>query len=77
MKTKTIQVKCTFTLPVEVPDDPDYDAHFDTEDNHCPGTGLVGSALMEHMEKHDKSSTCWACALGGKCKIIESDDPNL
>lgn len=66
-----ILVKCTFVIPVEVPDDPDYSVHFDIEDNHCPGTGLVGSALDEIMEKHREKSTCWACALQGKNEIIE------
>ncbi len=63
-------VECRFTIPVEVPDGPDYDAHFDIEENHCPGTGIVGSALDAHIKAHDAASTCWACALGGECKII-------
>lgn len=66
----TIQVKCTFIIPVEVPDDPDYPLQFDIEENHCPGTGLVGAALMEHIAKHEEASTCWACALQGECEIV-------
>ena len=69
-KTKTIMVQCSFTIPVEVPDNDDYDAFFDIEENHCPGTGIVGGALMEHIKKHDESNTCWACALNGKNEIV-------
>lgn len=68
---KTIKVKCTFVIPVEVPDDPDYNEVFDIEINHCPGTGLVGVALDEHIKKHDEQHTCWACALDGKCEIVD------
>lgn len=63
-----VNVKCTFTIPVEVPDN--LDAKFEIEDNSCPGTRLVGGALSAHIEKHQAASTCWACALGGKCEII-------
>lgn len=68
----TIMVRCTFTIPVEVPDDPDYDAGFDIDENHCPGTGRVGAALDAVMAKHAAASTCWACTLNGVCKIVES-----
>lgn len=69
-KTKIIKVKCTFTIPIEVPDDPEYDEMFDIEENHCPGTGLVGSAIDAHIKKHDEQNTCWACALGGTNEIV-------
>lgn len=67
-----ILVECTFTLPVEVPDDPDYPLYFDIEENHCPGTGAVGLALEEVMAEHMANSTCWACELGGKNKIVNA-----
>ena len=66
-----LKVRCTFVIEVEVPDDPEYDAVFDIEENHCPGTGLVDSALEAHMFRCDTERICWACALGGECKIIE------
>lgn len=66
-----IKVKCTFTIPVEVPDDADYSVKFAIEENGCPGTGVVWAALQDHIEKHDKESTCWACALQGKNEIVE------
>lgn len=64
-----ILVKCAFTIPVEVPDSIKYDAHFDIEQNHCPGTGLVGDTLAAHMAAAEAMGCCWACALGGTCEI--------
>ena len=76
MKMRTILVKCTYIIPVEVPDDPDFNIYFDIEDNHCPGTGYVGAALEANIEKYDKVGSCWACALGGKNEIVEAEtDP--
>lgn len=69
---RTVQVKCTFTIPVEIPDDPDFDAHFYIEENHCVGTGNTGLALEELMAKADQEGFCWACYLGSKCEIVES-----
>lgn len=71
-KKKTIVVRCTIDVPVEIPDSEDYDAYFDIEENHCPGTGLVGSAIEALMERHHETNTCWACAVNGKCEIIPS-----
>lgn len=69
---RQIKVKCTFVIPIEVPDDSeDYNVCFDIEERNCPGTGLVGRALEDHMERCDKQSICWACALSGKCEIVE------
>ena len=69
---KTINVKITLTLPVEVPDTTEYDdiMFFDIEENHCPGTGLVGIAFDRHLEKFKDTGMCWACALDGKNEII-------
>lgn len=65
-----INVKCEFTIPIEIPDDPEYDMHFDIEDNHCPGTGRVWEALKKHISQCEEAQRCWACALDGTCKIV-------
>lgn len=65
-----IKVKCTLIVPVEIPDDKDYDPRFDIEENHCPGTGLVGVAIDKVMKEMNDKSFCWACALNGKNEII-------
>ncbi|MHB9004520.1 MAG: hypothetical protein ACYC6C_10740 [Coriobacteriia bacterium] len=71
-ETRRIKVRCSFVVDVEVPDDPDYDAHFDIEGNHCPGTGVVGAAFDQAYAKAHAGGTCWACALQGKNEIIDS-----
>jgi hypothetical protein len=45
-------------------------ASFMIEENGCPGTGVVWSALSDHMEAHDEAGTCWACALEGKNEVV-------
>jgi len=68
-----IIVRCTFEIPVEVPDEsevPGYDECFDIEDNHCPGTGIVGAAFDKIYEETTKEGFCWACKLKGKCEIL-------
>lgn len=67
---KTIKVKVTFIIPVEIPEDNEYDEFFDIEENHCPATGLVGMAIDKHIKEYDKKGFCWACALSGECEII-------
>ena len=67
---KKIIVKCTFEIPIEVPEDSDYNEIFDIEENHCPGTGIVGEAFDKNYEEKTKNHFCWACALKGKCEII-------
>jgi len=66
-----IKVRCSYTIEVEVPDDADYDAQFDIEENHCPGTGIVGAALDAHRAQCDSRGVCWACALGGTSEITK------
>jgi hypothetical protein len=68
-----LMVRCSFVIEVEVPNDPEYDSTFDIEENHCPGTGIVGAALDAHMNKCDAEGNCWACALGGKCEILPTE----
>lgn len=67
-----IKVKCTFYVEVDVPDAPDYNASFDIEENHCPGTGVVGAAVDKAIVAAKADGTCWACGLGGTCEIVHS-----
>lgn len=73
---KIITVKCTYEIDVEVEDEYVEDGfmYFDIEENHCPGTGIVGAAFDKKREEHDETSTCWACALKGENKIISIKD---
>lgn len=65
-----INVKVTLIVPIEIPDYADYDASFDIEENHCPGTGIVGAAIDKVIEEAEQKSVCWACNLQGKNKIL-------
>ncbi len=69
---KKILVKCTLYVPIEVPEDKDYNENFDIEENHCPGTGIVGAAIDELITWGEENGFCWACKVKGKCEIIES-----
>lgn len=61
----TVRVRCTFELDVKVPSDWDDDQiRFDIEENHCPGTGIVGAALDALIADADRTKTCWACPRG-------------
>jgi hypothetical protein len=69
-----ILVKCTLEVEVEVADNlynEEFTPEFDIEENHCPGTGIVGSKIEEVMESCRKKSTCWACCFNGKNEILE------
>lgn len=68
----TIYVRCSFVIPIEIPDDPEYNAEFDIEENHCPGTGIVGRAVDAAIAKGDEEGYCWACMFGGKNEIVDS-----
>ena len=70
VERKRVLVECRFEIWVDMADS-DIDPYFDIEENHCPGTGRVGSALDECMERNDEASTCWACALNGSNKILK------
>lgn len=70
-----LNVRCTFVIPVEVPDEHVLNAspeeiRYLIEDHDCPATGNVGAALEDHVEKHAKAGTCWACALGATTEIV-------
>lgn len=66
---KTIKVRATVVVEVQLSDDSD--EHFIIEENSCPGTGVVGSAITAAIAHGDETSTCWACALSGENHIIE------
>jgi hypothetical protein len=65
-------IKVTLYVEVEVNEDnhPDYDAEFDIEENHCPGTGVVGAAIEAAIAKADADKMCWGCRLNGKNEIV-------
>lgn len=63
-------VECTVVLSVPLPDDADYDPQFDIEENHCPGTGIVGVALDAAIADGNRRGVCWACPTG-KNRILE------
>lgn len=70
---KTINVKCTFIIPIQVEDDyykDGFTEEFDLEENHCPGTGLVGVAIDTLIRECGEQDICWACKVGGKCEIV-------
>ena len=70
---KTIKVRCILDIDVEVPSDmDDHQLQFAIEENSCPGTSWVGSAIRNHMEKFDEGSYCWACALNGTNMILQN-----
>lgn len=71
-KRKIVQVEVRFTLPVEVPDKPDYDVDWDIEERQCAGTGPVYAAIKKLMDKHEAAGTCWACAIQAECEVLES-----
>lgn len=70
--TKTIHVRVTFTIPIEVPADWDDErARLNIEANTDPGTGYVGAAIEELIEQHNDAGTCWGCAYNGENRIVE------
>ena len=68
--TRTIKVKCTLYIPVVVPNDPDLDWELCIEERGCPGTGRVGDAIKEYIEKCEKEGVCWGCP--GRNEIMEA-----
>jgi hypothetical protein len=78
---KTLIVECKFVIEVPWEEDlehPEYSSEdhirFYVEENHCCGTGSIGSALDDLMEVADKNSICWACAVGGENKLLAIED---
>ena len=67
---RKILVECKLFVEVEIPNDAEYDMQFDIEENHCPGTGIVGAAITKMIEECDEKSVCSACNFQGENKII-------
>lgn len=79
MNMKTIRVRCTLDINVEVPADmDDHQLQFSIEENSCPGTSWVGNAIDQHMELYEKEKNgfCWACALHGTNMILKDRSAN-
>jgi hypothetical protein len=70
MRRYTIRV--TLDVPVDMPDDWDGNPTFYFEENGCPGTGAVGSALEKAIQHGHDTNTCWACNMGGENRIIKN-----
>lgn len=67
-----VWVKCTLIVPVVMPKETEDFSHvFYIEENHCPGTGNVGSAIEMIQKEWSKKGFCWACALQGENEIID------
>lgn len=68
-----VRVRVSFEVEIEVDGDPARDdLSFDIEDNHCPGTGLVGNAVQDLIERNIGSDSCLMCPHG-KNEIISVD----
>ena len=73
---RKVKVKATIFVEVDFPDDATDDhIRFVLEENGCPGTGSVGSAIEMAMIEHEEQSTCWACALQGENEIVSIGAP--
>ena len=60
----TVQISALVT--VVYPDGTDdHTILFDIEDNHCPGTGIVGLAVNNLFKKNEESDYCEWCNHGG------------
>jgi hypothetical protein len=68
-----VKVLCSYVITVDLPERMRDSVHFYVEDNHCPGTVEMGSEIERIMKEQEKKSCCWACAVNGKCKILEID----
>lgn len=68
-----VLVKCTLMVPVEVPDHWKEDNHylFAIEDNGCPGTSFVGTAIQDMITHCDDKNICWACNFQGENEVVE------
>lgn len=47
------------------------------EENGCPGTGSVGSAIRDMVSDYDGIGVCWACANNGESKILSVRDVEI
>lgn len=80
-----VRIRVSFDVEIAVPADwDDEQIRFYVEENGCPGTGSVGSAVSEIVEKlhaeakkSDEEHYCWACGWddrgvgNGESKVLE------
>lgn len=59
-----VRVRATVEVEVEFEDHPNFDPIFHVEENGCPGSGAVGSAIERKIRESRQSSVCWACPWG-------------
>ncbi len=72
---KQILVECTLKVLVEVDETRGIEQiEFEIEENGCPGTGVVGRAIMEQIERDEEKQVCWGCNMRGKNKILKGLD---
>ena len=73
---RKVKVKVTLLVDVEFSDDAtDEQIKFIVEENGCPGTNVVGSAIEAAMAENDARSTCWGCALHGENEVVSLGEP--
>lgn len=66
-----VDVLISAVVTVEYSDDTDdHTIQFDIEENHCPGTGRVGSAVDKMIEEHETTGHCAWCNHQGTNKIM-------
>jgi len=67
-----VLVQCTLEVPILIEDEEIVEnIQFHIEENSCPGTGLVGTAIDRVMAEAESKHTCWACSLNGVNKILQ------
>lgn len=66
-----VRVRCSFEVDIELDDD--VDPWFCIEDNGCPGSGPVGTAVEEVIARGHEDGYCWACKRAGENVIVEID----
>ncbi len=69
---KTIRVRVSFEMDLELTDEEYEMRHTLIEENGCPGTGMVGAKLEAMIEDANERHVCWACGpANGENKIIK------
>ena len=74
-RMKTVKVLVSMLVEVQVKEGDDH--VFQIEDNGCPGTGVVGTAIERAIRSHKRASTCWACAFQGENTIVPAETTHL
>lgn len=70
------RMRYTFEMDIPIPDDPDYDAEFDIDENHCLGTGRPGLAFDRMRDWFADRNGCWACPMVKQEWLGVRDEPN-